>query len=241
MNKDLGFSTGKSMASVLVDRVFDLYLLLILGGLGIMMNPMPVDPATQNMVLAVKWFFVLLLLVSLLAFNKKIGGLILKAAFQRLMKREHRDKTSRLFEDFHRGMDSFYKPSILYPVVLSLVSYVIFFGGSYLIALAMQLHINILYLSFCISVVNIVSLVTFLGMGTRETALGILFGLVSLSKDQAFVFSLLLLFTGVILFSLLGLFCFSLKPMPIGSLAAGPAVLTAGPGRKKNPPVRRRK
>lgn len=220
LNKDLKYSTGKSMASVLVDRVFDLYLLLLLGGVGIMMNPMPLDPTTQKMVLAVKWFFALLLVITLLAFNKKIGGGFLKAAFQRVMKQEHREKTDRLFEDFHEGMESFYRLSILVPVILSLVSYVIFFWGSYLIALAIPIKINIFYLSFCISVVNIVSLVTFLGMGTRETALGVLFGLVSLSKDQAFVYSLLLLFIGVILFSLLGLLCFSLKPMPLGSLAA---------------------
>ncbi len=63
------------------------------------------------MILAVKVFFVILVVVTLLAFNKKIGGVILKAAFQRLMKQEHRDKTDELFEDFHKGMEAFYKPS----------------------------------------------------------------------------------------------------------------------------------
>ena len=229
LKRDLKFSTGTSMASVLVDRVFDLYILLILGCAGILTYPMPVDPALIKSVWA---FFGILVVVTLLAFNKKIGGVLLKAAFQRLMKQEHREKTDKLFEDFHEGMSAFYKPSILVPILLSLVAYLFSFWGSYMIALAIGIPINILYLSFCISVVNIVSLITFLGMGTREGALFILFGLVSIGKDQAMAYSLSLLFVGVILFSLLGLVCFSVKPMPMGKLSENPGPPAPIPSKK---------
>lgn len=217
LKEDLRLPIGRGMTSVLVDRVFDLYLLLILGCAGILTYPMPVDPALIKSVWA---FFAILVVITLLAFNKKIGGLLLKAAFQRLMKQEHRDKTDRLFEDFHEGMAAFYQPAILVPAFLSLLSYVSFFGGCYLIALSIHLPISVLYLSFCVSVVNIVSLLTFLGMGTREGALIILFHLVALTQNQAMAYSLLLLFVGVILFSLLGLVCFSLKPIRLKGISA---------------------
>ncbi|HTC22110.1 MAG TPA: lysylphosphatidylglycerol synthase transmembrane domain-containing protein, partial [bacterium] len=129
LKQDLKVSAGRGITSVLVDRVFDLYLLLVLGGLGILMNPMPSDPTSLKMILAVKVFFVLLVIITLLAFNKKIGGILLKAAFQRLMKQEHREKIDELFEDFHRGMEAFYKPALLVPILLSLGSYIIFFLG----------------------------------------------------------------------------------------------------------------
>src|SRR5258708_4362192 len=116
LKDDLGFSTGSSMASVLVDRVFDLYILLILGCVGILTYPMPVD---AQLIKAVWAFFALLVLVTVFAFNRGIGGVFLKKAFQRLMKQEHKDKTDKLFNDFHKGMDSFYKPAILIPVFLS--------------------------------------------------------------------------------------------------------------------------
>ena len=222
LKQDLKLSTGKGFTSVLVDRVFDLYILLILGGLGILMNPMPTDLTSLRMVSAVKFFFVLLVAVTLLAFNKKIGGGLLKAVFQRLMKQEHREKMDGLFEEFHGGMEAFYKPALLLPVLLTLVSYVSFFGGCYLIALAISLPVNILYLCFCVSVVNIVSLLTFLGMGTREAALIFLFGLISIDKDRAMAYSLLLLLVGVILFSLLGLVCFTLKPIQLEAFS-GPS------------------
>ncbi len=236
LKKDLGFSVSRGMASVLVDRVFDLYLLLVLGGLGILINPMPEDPASAKMVLAVKVFFAILVLITLLAFNKKIGGMLLKAAFQRLMKQEHRDKTDRMYEEFHTGMAAFYKPAILVPVFLSVVSYGFFFWGCYMLAQSFGLGINVFYLSFCVSIVNIVSLLTLLGMGTRETALVILFGLAHLTPDQAMTYSLLLLLIGVILFSVLGLVCFTLKPIQLGNFSApsndssGPAFPNGTPG-----------
>jgi hypothetical protein len=208
LNKDLKFSSGTSMASVLVDRVFDLYLLLILGCAGILIYPMPLD---ANLIKAVWFFFGILVLVTVLAFNQRVGGVLLKAIFQRLMKQEHKQKTDRLFGDFHKGMESFYRPAIAYPVFLSVIAYVFFFGGCYLLAMSIHLPINVLYLTFCVSVVNIVSLVTFLGLGTRDAALIILFKLVGF-QDQAEAYSMLLFFVGVILFSLVGLGCYVLKP-----------------------------
>lgn len=211
LNKDLKFSTGTSMASTLVDRVFDLYLLLILGGIGILSYPMPIDP---NLIKAVWGFFFLLFVVTLLAFNQKIGGALLKAVFQRMMKKEHKDITNKLFDDFHKGMESFYKPAILYPIFLSLLSYVSFFYAGYLIAVAMNLPVSILYLSFCLSVVNIVSLASLLGLGTRDSALYILFKLINL-QGQSEAYSMLFFFIGVVVFSLVGLGCFYLKPIEL--------------------------
>jgi uncharacterized protein (TIRG00374 family) len=215
LNKDLKFSTGTSMASTLIDRVFDLYLLLILGCVGILAYPMPIDP---NLIKAVWAFFALLIAVTMLILNKKIGGALLKAVFQRMMKQEHKEKTDKLFNDFHRGVECFYKPTILYPIFLSFLAYVFFFGGCYLIAVAMNLSISILYLSFCLSVVNIVSLLSFLGMGTRDGALYVLFKLVSL-QDQAEAYSMLFFFIGLVVFSLIGLGCFYLKPIELSFLS----------------------
>ena len=66
LKQDLNIPIGRGITSVLVDRVFDLYLLLILGCLGLMTYPMPPNPALIHSVWA---FFGLLILVSLLAFT----------------------------------------------------------------------------------------------------------------------------------------------------------------------------
>ncbi len=213
LKEDLNVSTGAGMASVLVDRVLDLYLLLVLGGAGILMYSMPADPASLKMVLAVKVLFAILIALTLLAFNKKIGGLLLKAAFQRLMKQEHREKTDKLFEDFHQGMEAFYKPSIFAPILLSLAAYALAFWACFLLVQSLGLTISIFYVTFTISVVNIVSLFTLLGLGTRDMALQILFGLISITKEQAEAYSLLLFFVGTILFTLICFLFSLLKPI----------------------------
>lgn len=218
LQEDLKLSMGKAMPSVLVDRVFDLYLLLILGGAGILLYPMPID---HNLILMVRVFFCVLFAITLIAFNQKIGGAILKTLFQRLMKQEHKEITDKAFEEFHDGMAAYYKPALIIPILLSTASYLVYFWGCEILGHSIGLPLGYAYTAFCISVVNIVSLVTMLGMGTREGALIILFGLVSLRQDQALAYSILILFVGSILFSFLGFFCYLLKPIQLKGLFKG--------------------
>jgi uncharacterized protein (TIRG00374 family) len=210
LKEDLKLSMGTGITSVLVDRVFDLYILLILGCLGILKFPMPADPRLIQLV----WvFFAFLVLASILAFNRKIGEVLIKSIFQKVLGSRLKEKANQAFEDFHRGMEAFYSPALAFPTLLSVVSYVIAFWACSLLAQSIGLQISIFYMAFSISVVNIVSLLTFLGMGTREGALIILFGLISLTQEQALAFSLLLFLIGTVFFTLLCLLCFLLKPI----------------------------
>ena len=239
LKQDVKAPIGSGMASVFVDRVLDLYLLLVMGGLGLWINPMPTDPDSVNMIKAVKYFFLILLLISLLAFNKKIGGWLLKAAFQRLMKQEHREKTDKIFEDFHKGMGSFYKPAIAWPVVLSAIAYALIYWSCQLLAQSIGLGINIFYITFTISVVNIVSLLTLFGLGTRDLACQKLLGLISIRPEAAEAFSLLIFFFATALFTLVCFFFSFLKPLPIGGLSGDSDA--SGPSKGKAPSALGRK
>lgn len=241
LKKDVKASVGSGMANILADRVLDLYLLLIMGGLGLWINPMPTDPDSANMVKAVKIFFLVLLLLSLLVFNKKVGGLFLKAAFQRLMKQEHREKTDELFEDFHEGMASFYKPAILIPVLLSAAAYAFIFWSCQLLAQSIGLNINIFYMTFTISIVNIVSLLTLFGLGTRDLACQKLLGLIAIKPEAAEAFSLLIFFFATALFTLVCFLFSLLKPVPLENLSGTAENKISTLRHKKNSPAKRKK
>lgn len=215
LKQDVKAPIGTGMASVLVDRVLDLYLLLVMGGLGLWINPMPTDPDSVNMIKAVKYFFLILLLISLLAFNKKVGGFLLKIASRSLMKQAHQEKTDKIFGDFHRGMESFYKPAIAWPVALSAAAYALIFWSCQLLAQSIGLDINIYYITFTISVVNIVSLLTLFGLGTRDLACQKLLGLISIRPEAAEAFSLLIFFFATALFTLICFLFSFLKPLPL--------------------------
>jgi uncharacterized protein (TIRG00374 family) len=130
-------------------------------------------------------FFGLLLLATVTAFNKRIGEVLVKAVFHRMVGKNLKEKTGQAFDDFHEGMEAFYKPGLLFPVLLSFAAYGIAFLACSWLAQSIGLNISLFYIAFSISIVNIVSLLTFLGMGTRDGALILLFGLISISKEQA--------------------------------------------------------
>jgi uncharacterized protein (TIRG00374 family) len=210
LKEDLGLPVGAGMTSVVVDRVFDLYLLLVLGSLGILLYPLGFNPQLVRLV----WiFFGFLVLVSFLVFNRRIGEVLIKAVFQRVLGPSLKEKANQAFGDFHEGMEAFFNFKLIIPALLSLISYLVFFEGSSWMAQAIGLHINFFFLAFTLSVVNIVSLFSFLGMGTRDGALILLFGLIGLSQAQALAYSLLILFVGTLLFSLVCFFCFLAKPI----------------------------
>lgn len=229
LRRDLGQSPGYALASVLVDRVFDLYLLLALGCLGILLYPMDLDP---NLVRAVWVFFALLLAVSLAAFHRRIGGFLLRWTFQKLVGSALKVRSNAAFEEFHRGLALLAKPGLLAAAALSAASYLVFFWGCRQFAVALGIPVGTAFLAFCVAVANIVSLTTFAGAGTREGAFVVLFALVGLSKEQALAYSLLFFFGAGVLITLAGWVFFLFYPV---SLKEGDA---APPAERQNSRVR---
>jgi uncharacterized protein (TIRG00374 family) len=213
LKRDRKMGLGLGMSSVLVDRVFDLYILLILGCLGLLLHPLPDNP---NMVKGVWIFFAILVMVTIVAFNKKTGEWLIKTVFQKAMGDKLSGHADQAFHDFHRGMESFYRPALLWPALLTVMSYILFFIGCWFLALSLNINIGPAYLAFCIAVVNIVSLVSFAGVGTREGALLILFGLEHFSQSQAMAYDAVFVFVGTILICALGFLAYLLKPVKFG-------------------------
>jgi uncharacterized protein (TIRG00374 family) len=213
LKRDRNMSMGMGMSSVLVDRVFDLYILLILGCMGLLLHPLPDNP---NMVKGVWIFFGILVMVTILAFHKKTGEWLMKTVFQRALGDKLHGHADQAFRDFHKGMGSFYRPSLLWPILLTAISYVLFFTGCWCMALALNIGIGPYYLAFCIAVVNIVSLVSFAGVGTREGALLLLFGLEHFQQSQAMAYDAAFVFVGTVLICALGFLAYLVKPVQFG-------------------------
>jgi uncharacterized protein (TIRG00374 family) len=125
--------------------------------------------------------------------------------------------TDKAFQDFHEGMKAFYRPGLLIPVLLTILTYLSFFISCWMMCRGLEIQIGILYLTFCMAVVNIVSLLAFAGFGTREGALIILFGLEGFQKTQALAFSMVLLLVGTVLISALGLWAYTIRPVKFDS------------------------
>lgn len=187
-DKNIAYSEG--LASIFIDRFFDLYLLILFGWIGFFYF-LTIDGVGYW---AFSAFSLFLLLISFLLLNKT---LLEKSAhmFYRLIIYKL-DKS--LFEGHFKIFFSAVKKMItlrLYPAfALSTLIYLLYFLHCYL--LARLAHINISYMNiiFFISLTNLLSMlpITILGIGTREASIVYFFSLLSLSTEMALVYSFLL-------------------------------------------------
>jgi len=213
LKRDRKMGLGLGMSSVLVDRVFDLYILLVLGCLGLLLHPLPNNP---RLVQGVWIFFATLILISYLAFNRKTGEWLMKTIFQKAMGDKLKGRADQAFQEFHQGMESFYRPAILWPTLLTVTSYAFFFTGCWFLAVALGIDLSLFYLTFCVAMCNLVSLLSFAGVGTREGTIILLFHLVNIEEQTALAYDALFVFVAIILICVLGFFCYLAKPVKFG-------------------------
>ena len=196
-------SYGKAFVSVLIDRVFDLLLIVIVAILGIYFFGLftPLGYVSLGLLAAIVLIFGSL-------FNHKILSRIFKIADRILLKKYH-DRMEFHFNDFAAGMNKLKNMGLLLPVLLTVLAYGITFFQCYLITLALHIDLSFFYVSFAVSIAGLVALVpiSFSGVGTRDATLVFLFGLSGIASQRALSFSLLYLATFILAIGAWGVVC----------------------------------
>ena len=112
------------------------------------------------------------------------------------------------YDDFYESIKhlSSMKKTIASAAVLTLASWALILMASYILALSVGINVELIYFIFLIPIINIIELIpiSISGVGTRDTAAIILFSLIGITQERAFIFSSLILITNI-LFALLGL------------------------------------
>lgn len=219
LTNDKKMSFGGAFSSVLVDRLFDIYLLLLVGGYGfIAFSLLGVRMILSVIVLA------LLLVLPLLLLSKGIGKGLIGLAYQARLLGRFEEKIGYSADQFYSGLDRLTKPSLIFPLLITLAAYAIFFAQCYLLALSLNLPLSFLDIGIYMAVANMVTLipVSIAGIGTRDATLIALFSLQGLSAESALSYSLLVLFTFYICGAIMGAIAWQIKPIrvPIGKQGA---------------------
>jgi uncharacterized protein (TIRG00374 family) len=123
-------------------------------------------------------------------------------------------------EDFLRGVEQMRQWKFLFAVVLTFLSYGLFFIRCYLIALALRISLDFFTFVFFMSMVSLVVLVpiSIAGLGTREGTLIFLFSHVAIPQEVSLSFSLLILFAVNVWTGMLGFMAWLVKPLPVTGL-----------------------
>jgi len=214
LKSDKGISLSKGMSSVLADRLFDLYLLIILGIIGIWKFDILGKLSSTSLFL-----LFILILSPLVVLNKqlmvRVVGLIYKFIIKK--KAELRDKIEERFEDFYNGINQLITWKLIFSAFLTCLSYLIFFIQCYLIAIAMGISINFITITLFMAISNLISFIpiSISGLGTRDATLIYLFSLIDLNPELAVSYAFLVFITFFVCGGLMGAVAWWINPFDI--------------------------
>lgn len=162
-NKDY----GAIFSSVILDRLFDLYLLVILTIIGYAYLSLSVD--IQYIALFLSIFFILPFLIIKTSLFKNILNFIASK-----LSSSFREKTSKFISSFVTSFKKLVTPrNILFFSQYTILSYIIFFIQVYLISLSLGMNISFLVITCIMAISNTISLlpISISGVGTRDAIL----------------------------------------------------------------------
>ncbi len=195
-HSDIPITLG--LANVILDRVYDILLLLLFGCLGFVFF-MEFFSAHLNSIASLLGFVGIVILGLFIFYEKisitfqKILKLVLPSKVNALMA----SKWNEFWNEFKR-LAFFTFPFML---IFSFLIYASYFTEIYALSRSLGLSISFLYLGMCFSAAALVSFlpISIGGLGTREAVLIMLFAKISLSPESA----VLLSFIDVVIFALL--------------------------------------
>ena len=202
LRNDLHLPVGKALSSVILDRLFDLYILILIASYGLfILTPLEGNLALYGIILTV------ILIIPALALNKRsgkvLGGIVSRFKPQ--------------IDQFYSGISMLTTSKLVLPSAITIIAYAICFTQYYLLTLALGLSISFFTLMAYMAIVSLVELmpISIAGLGTRDATLIALFSLQSISAESALSYSLLVLFAFHILGAVLGIIAWQIKPLRI--------------------------
>ncbi|MBI4843121.1 MAG: flippase-like domain-containing protein [Nitrospirae bacterium] len=215
LKKEAGVPLSKGFLSSMLDRLFDLYLLSIIGTLGIWHLKIISHPSMA--------FAVLIALVSLpliLIVNKKLMGKCIRFLYNNFISDKNKNRVEKNFRDFYEDASELISPRLFISAILTCLGTFIFFIQSYLLVISLGLQAGFVTITIFMSVARLISLipVSVSGIGTRDAILIYLFSTISLSPETAVTYSFLILLSLFVFNGLIGAIAWWIKPLDIRNL-----------------------
>jgi len=210
-------SLGKSLTTVIIDRVIDVIILFVLAITGIIAFVYYIKGF--DLFAAVILFFVLFLVGVYASTKKGFMKAILKPFFRRFVSEKHKGKISLTFQDFYHGLGVLRKrkKQIALSVLLGLTGWFISIFQSYLLALSLNIDISYVFLISIMPLVNLTDIlpISFSGIGTRDIMLIFFLSQIGIAAEIAVSFSTMLLLFGYLVVGVIGLFFWFRNPIKI--------------------------
>ncbi len=192
-HQDEGAPLGQTLSSAFVDRLFDLYLLLMTASLGIAIFSLPgqLSRIVLVILLAVGLTPLLILIPDV---SRRAGALVIKG-WSLLMGAGREEQVSQALGDFQQGAEQLLSIRLAFPLLVTVLAYAVFYLQCYLTALALRLPLSYPYAAFCVSLASLLALlpVSVSGLGVRDAAFIVLLQPLGATAELAVSYALLIL------------------------------------------------
>lgn len=210
--KDLNYPIGSGFATVIMDRLLDLYTFLIIGLIGIVRFGF-----LSSKMIGVEIALLIILLAPALLIHPKLGTRFVVFLSAKLTRTKYKAFIDKGVNDFYQTMVNLLSPKILISIALTALSYAMIFFGGYIITQGLKIDISIVNVALLIATSSLLGLIpiTIAGIGTRDAIFIIGFSTLGLLEEQALAFSALVLITNHLGATLIGFVCFLIDKPPL--------------------------
>lgn len=208
--KNDGHSYGKSLFGVVLDRLFDMFFLLLFGAISMFFF---FTLFKKEIPYIVAIIIISTIIAVLLAKTDLIKKIISKI-FNFIIPVKYQKSWQVNLQDFIAGFKNLKTKNYFIISGITILSWIIYYFQMWLFAQSLGIHIPFLYLSISVTIAGIITLIpiSYSGIGTRDIALITLFSVVGISKELAITFSSLIL-SGYVLMATIGFACWLKKPL----------------------------
>ena len=212
VKKDLGLPLFKTIPSVILDRIFDVYFLALFSFIGIFTLSLSNNIRVGSFIV-----ITILVVIPLFLTRRKVLLRLMKFFFSGKLFNKASDNILDFTEGLLKEFDSFKFIDILIAFMLTGLAYLSLFFSAYMISLSMHLNFSLLTISSFVAIGNIISFipVSISGLGTREAVFIYLFSLFDINPEVAVIFSVTLFFVFFVFGGGVGYICFLIKPLGV--------------------------
>jgi uncharacterized protein (TIRG00374 family) len=209
LRHDLGVPRAEGIASVVVDRLCDLYVLAAFVAVGIVHYA----PVIVGSLAVVTWAGVAAIVLGpLLLLIPGVAEAVLERAFKRFVPTQQQNDFKRFLEAVRANVG---RPLLL-TIPLTVLTFVVNYAQGWLIARAIGLPMSFFDATCLLAIASLLGLlpISVSGVGVRELFFALAFPLIGLTADDGVSFGLLVFFVIYLVIVFVGFVSWQISPPP---------------------------
>ncbi len=196
LTKKTAISLGRSLLTAIIDRIFDISVIIVISLLGILAISRIFGIKILSLGISILILFIFALFLYTLI-NKKLIARILGPLFDLFLPSKAKETVKVNFDDFYKSLDllKVKRLHVSASVFLSILSWLAAGVGCYFLALSLSLDIPYWYTLISLGISSVIAVlpISFSGLGTREAVFIFVLSIIDISSTEAVSFSLLVL------------------------------------------------